>query len=72
MLGQLEDLILVKPVAEALAVERVGLRVDALVVEGLRQRTVYRHHFEGQPAARSRGVRQELQRVACTPSLSLS
>ena len=72
MLGQLEDLVLVEPIAEALAVERVGLTVDALVVEGLRQRTVYRCHLEGQPAAVTCRVREELQRVACTPSLSLS
>ena len=56
MLGQLEDLVPVEPVAEALAVERIGLTVDTLVVEGLRQRTFYRYHFEGQPAARSRRV----------------
>ena len=42
---------LVEPVAESLPVEGIGLTIDTVVVEGRRQRTLYRLHNEGQPAA---------------------
>ena len=61
---QLLDLRTVEPVAEALAVERVGLGVDGVVVEGRRLGRLHRHDLEGQPAARPRRVRQELHVVA--------
>ena len=45
-----------EPVAETLAVERIGLAVDATVVQRILVRRLYRLHLEGQPAAVARRV----------------
>ena len=54
----------VEPVVEALPVEGIRLRIDAVVVEGRRQGRLDALDFERQPAARARRVRQELHVVA--------
>ena len=63
VLRQAENLVAVEPVAEALAVERIGLTIDTFIVERTGQRALDALHLEGQPAARARRVREELHVV---------
>ena len=56
----IHDLLLREPEAEALLVEGVGLRVDALVVEGMLAGRVDALELEGQPAAKYKRKREKI------------
>ena len=60
MLRQFHDLFTAEPVLEALLVQGVGLRVNALVVEGMFAGRLDALYLEGQPSAVAGGVGEEL------------